>query len=116
MANYTKFSADNSARLELKDKLGLTGCEISVNKMPKGQEVPFIHSHKENEEVYIILEGEGSFKIDNEIVDFKKGDILRLSSVAKRQMKATSDIKYICIQCKENSLLHWTASDAEIIK
>ena len=31
--------------------LGLTGAEISINNLPAGAGVPFVHSHKKNEEI-----------------------------------------------------------------
>ena len=39
----------------VKDATGATSCEISFGTLPSGAEVPFFHSHKENEENYIIL-------------------------------------------------------------
>ena len=36
---------------ELHEKLSLTGAEISLNELPAGANVPFVHSHKENEEI-----------------------------------------------------------------
>jgi len=34
------------------------------------------HSHKDHEEVYYILSGNGSIKIDNEVAKFRDGDII----------------------------------------
>lgn len=39
----------------VKDATGATSCEISFGTLPTGAAVPFFHSHKENEENYIIL-------------------------------------------------------------
>ena len=116
MSNYSKVSVGNEARTELHDALGLTGAEISVNDLPAGASVPFVHSHKQNEEIYIILSGKGKAVIDKETVELNKGDFLRLSPAAKRQFFAADDsaISYICIQVKENSLEQYTADDAVI--
>lgn len=116
MSNYSKVSVGNEARTELHDTLGLTGAEISVNDLPAGAGVPFVHSHKQNEEIYIILSGKGKAVIDGETVELNKGDFLRLSPAAKRQIFAADDsgISYICIQVKENSLEQYTADDAII--
>lgn len=54
MKNYTKVSFENKPRVELHDQLKLTGTEISINTISAGECVPFIHSHKQNEEVYYI--------------------------------------------------------------
>ena len=55
MANYTKTTIGKENRIELHEKLSLTGAEISLNELPAGASVPFVHSHKENEEIYGIL-------------------------------------------------------------
>ena len=54
MKKYTKVNVGNEPRTELHDLLGLTGAEISFNNLPAGAGVPFIHSHKNNEEIYIV--------------------------------------------------------------
>lgn len=116
MADYKKVSVADNARTELHDILGLTGAEISINELPAGAGVPFIHAHKQNEEIYAIIEGNGKAVIDNEEIALTAGDWLRVSPSAKRQFSASADsgIKYICIQVKENSLECYTAEDAII--
>ena len=52
MTNYTKTTIGKENRIELHEKLSLTGAEISLNELPAGANVPFVHSHKENEEIY----------------------------------------------------------------
>ena len=69
MANYAKTAVGKEGRVELHEKLGLTGAEISVNELPSGAGVPFVHSHKENEEIYGILAGKGKAVIDGETVE-----------------------------------------------
>ena len=51
MANYAKTNIGNESRVELHEVLGLTGAEVSVNNLPAGAGVPFVHAHKENEEI-----------------------------------------------------------------
>lgn len=52
--------------------------------------------------------------IDEEEVLLKKGDFIRVSPNAKRQMFAANDmgISFICIQTKQNSLDAYTKTDA----
>lgn len=116
MNNYAKFTAPKEARVELHDNLGLTGAEISINTMPAGANVPFVHHHKNNEEVYAILSGRGTMTIDGQPVELQAGDWLRVSPAAKRQLSAApdSEITYLCIQTKENSLDGFTLSDGVI--
>ena len=112
MKNYTKTNIGNEARVELHDKLALTGAEVSINQLPAGAGVPFVHAHQKNEELYGI--GAGKAVIDGEEVALTAGDWLKVAPAAKRQFSAAADtgITYICIQVKENSLGGFTAEDA----
>ncbi len=114
--NFKKVSVKEEARVELHDALGLTGAEISLNLLPQGASVPFVHSHRKNEEIYGILEGEGYAEIDGERIPLAAGDWLRIAPAAKRRFFAseTRPMKYLCIQVKAGSLEGFTASDAEI--
>ncbi len=114
MSNFAKFNATTDARAELHDQIQLTGAEISINNLPAGAGVPFVHSHKKNEEIYIVLSGQGKAVIDGEAVSLQAGDIVRISPAAKRQFSAaeTEGISFVCIQVRENSLEGYTADDA----
>ncbi len=114
MNNYTKTTIGNESRIELHEKLSLTGAEISINTLPAGASIPFVHSHKNNEEIYGIIAGKGKAVIDGEEVELSAGDWLKIAPIAKRQFFAADDseITYICIQVKENSLGGFTADDA----
>ena len=116
MANFNKVSVSNEARTELHDKLQLTGAEISINNLPAGASVPFVHYHKKNEEIYFVTAGKGKAVIDGETVELGAGDWLRISPAARRQFFAAENegISYICMQVKENSLEEYTAADAGI--
>ena len=116
MANFNKISVANDARTELHDKLHLTGAEVSVNNLPAGASVPFIHYHKKNEEIYFVTTGKGKAVIDGETVELSAGDWLRISPAARRQFFAAANegISYICIQVREGSLEEYTAEDASI--
>ena len=74
MTNYAKTNIGNEGRVELHEALGLTGAEVSVNKLPAGAGVPFVHAHKENEEIYGVLEGAGLATIDGEDIELTTGD------------------------------------------
>lgn len=116
MANYAKTNIGDEGRIELHDTLALTGAEISINKLPAGAGVPFVHSHKNNEEVYGIIAGKGKAVIDGEEIALAQGDWLKVAPAAKRQFSAADDegIVFVCIQVKEGSLQGFTADDAVI--
>ncbi len=116
MANYAKTNIGNEGRVELHETLSLTGAEISINNLPAGANVPFVHSHKTNEEIYGILAGKGRVVIDEEEITLTAGDWVRISPASKRQFFAAEDtgISFVCIQTKENSLDGFTADDAVV--
>lgn len=115
MKGFQKTNVKDVARAELHNELGLTGAEVSVNALPAGACVPFIHSHKHNEEIYGVLCGAGKIVVNGEEVEISAGDWFKVAPEVKRQIFASSEgIKYICIQVKEGSLGGFTADDAVI--
>ena len=114
MANFSKVHVAQDARTELHDKLSLTGAEISVNNLPAGGSVPFIHAHKNNEEIYVVFSGKGKVVVDGETVELTAGDWIRIAPAGQRQFFAAEDsaISFACIQVKENSLESYTMDDA----
>lgn len=117
MANYKLVHVNDAPRVELHDQLDLTGCEISINELPAKAAVPFVHAHKENEEVYGVLEGKGQLYIDGEVVDIKAGDWFVIRPDGHRAIHAADDsaIKFICIQTKSNSLEQFTMGDGYVV-
>lgn len=103
-------------KLFFKDVIGTTSCEISFGTLPTGAAVPFFHSHKSNEENYIILSGKGKFQVDNNVFDIAEGSVIRVATNCNRNLKCTSaePMTYICIQAKERSLEQHTVSDVDI--
>ncbi len=109
--------ADFEGKVFVKDELKETSCEISFGTLAPGQAVPFFHSHKDNEENYIVLSGNGAFQVDDEVFPVASGSIIRVATNCDRNMKNTADsgnLVYICIQAKEGSLAGYTMSDAVI--
>lgn len=100
-------------KLLVKDQLGLTGMQVSLNRFPAGRSMPFLHSHKQNEELYIFVGGEGQMLIDGEIIDVTEGTCVRVNTKGARAWRNNSkeDLYFICIQAKENSLSQDTLDD-----
>ena len=74
--------------------------------------MPFVHTHKLNEEVYIVLSGSGTFMVDDDQFDVKEGDVVRVDPAGKRALKAGDDgMTYICIQAQAGSLTQATMDD-----
>lgn len=76
----------------------------------------FFHSHRENEEHYIILSGSGRFQVNDDVFDIAEGSVVRVSTNCDRNLKCTSDVPmtYICVQAREGSLGNYTTTDAGI--
>ena len=93
-------------------ELGLTGCEVSLNRLPAGKGMPFVHAHKKNEELYIVLRGTGTFFVDGEEFPIQEGSLIRIAPEGERAWKAGSeDLYFICIQAEAGSLSQATLED-----
>lgn len=112
---FTGLQAEN--RTELGGELGLTGCEISLNSYPAGKGGAFLHAHKLNEEVYIIVRGSGTFKVDGDEFPVQEGSVIRVSPAGQRALKAGGEgLVYLCVQAQQNSLTQATMADGILLE
>ena len=114
--HYTASSAGElkgPGRVVLHEALTLTGSEISINELPAGATIPFVHRHKRNEEVYIILEGHGRFHVDGDEFEVGEGTVVRVDPAGARCLKAGDQdaMRYICVQTEAKSLVQFTEND-----
>src|SRR3954465_7835950 len=58
--------------------LGLEHSGLSYQRIPPGYRFPYGHTHSEQEEVYVVVRGSGRMKLDDEIVELKRGDAVRV--------------------------------------
>lgn len=99
-------------RIEIGKALGLTGCEVSFNHKPAGWVSPFQHFHKLNEEVYIVLSGNGVLVVDDETLPLQEGSIVRVAPKGIRAINAgDAGLVYLCIQAQDGSLTQCTGED-----
>lgn len=99
-------------KLFIGGNLGLTGCEVSINKLPAGKGMPFVHAHHKNEELYIVLGGNGTFYVDGKEFLLKEGYLIRVAPNGERALSAGSeDLYFICIQAEAGSLTQATLED-----
>lgn len=113
IGNMDTIAKQENGKIFLHDGLNLTSCEISVNSVPAGYKAPFNHKHIQNEEVYIILSGNGIMTIDNENVPLTTGTVIRVAPDAVRTMSNTGaeNMSFICIQAKSDSLQQFGLGD-----
>ena len=62
------------------------------------------HSHVEQEEVYIVIDGKGIIHINGEDIPLSKGDFINVFPQSKRALKASedTDLVYICAGAVKN--------------
>ena len=58
--------------------LGLEQSGLSYQRIPPGYRFPYGHTHKQQEEVYVVVRGSGRMKLDDEIVEVKEWDVVRV--------------------------------------
>jgi mannose-6-phosphate isomerase-like protein (cupin superfamily) len=68
--------------------LGLQQSGLSYYKMAPDFRLPFGHRHGEQEEIYVVLSGSARFKVDDDIVEMKALDVLRVPGPTARGMEA----------------------------
>jgi hypothetical protein len=71
--------------------LGLDQSGLSYQRIPPNYRFPYGHTHKEQEEVYVVVEGSGRMKLDDEIIEVKKLDVVRVPPGTWRGYEAGPD-------------------------
>jgi mannose-6-phosphate isomerase-like protein (cupin superfamily) len=61
---------------------------ISYQRLAPGARMPFGHRHGQQEEVYVVLGGGGKAAVDDEIVEVRPLDALRVAPEAARSFEA----------------------------
>jgi uncharacterized cupin superfamily protein len=64
--------------------LGLTQSGLSLQRVAPNEQAPFGHRHKTQEEVYVVLAGSGRARVDDEVVELRPYDALRVEASAAR--------------------------------
>ncbi|MGZ4419076.1 MAG: cupin domain-containing protein [Gaiellaceae bacterium] len=58
--------------------LELEQSALSYQRVPPRDRFPYGHTHTKQEEVYVVLRGSGRMKVDDEIVELKEWDAVRV--------------------------------------
>ena len=64
---------------------------ISYQRLRPNVRLPFAHRHKTQEEIYVVLSGGGRAKLDEEVVDLRPWDALRVDKETVRAFEAGPD-------------------------
>jgi quercetin dioxygenase-like cupin family protein len=74
--------------------------ELGVSRFTyePGARMPFGHRHHQQEEIYVVVAGSGRAKLDDEVIDVKLWDALRVAPSVIRSFEAGPDgMDVICI-------------------
>ena len=71
--------------------LGLRNSGVSYQRLAPDFRMPFGHKHKRQEELYVLVRGSARIKLDDEIVDLKRWDAVRVPPETTRQFEAGPD-------------------------
>src|ERR1700760_420270 len=58
--------------------LGLERSGLTYQRVPPGYRFPYGHTHRTQEEVYVVVGGGGRMKLDEEIVELRRWDAVRV--------------------------------------
>jgi len=123
LADWTNYSVELPGlgnipgKLFLKEHLGLTGCEISINALRPGEVWPANHTHQENEEIYFFIHGSGQMQVDGETLDVREGTVVRIDPSAARVWRNNSrqTLVYLVIQMRAGSLRQYGLGDGVLV-
>jgi mannose-6-phosphate isomerase-like protein (cupin superfamily) len=115
---HPKTKREVLGKVFIKDATKATGTEISFTALPPKTELPYFHLHNKDEETYIILKGAGYYQVDDDCFPIAEGSVIRVALQGKRGLCNTSDTEmiYICVQSKENSLEEHTTDDGRRVE
>jgi uncharacterized cupin superfamily protein len=105
MSGYTKVNLKDDVKDSAEDfglapnietrfatgNLGLEKSGMSYQRLAPGFRVPFGHRQKEQEEFYVVISGGGRAKIEDEVIEVKQWDVIRVPAEMMRGFEAGPD-------------------------
>jgi quercetin dioxygenase-like cupin family protein len=104
MSTYTKFTLDEIKDLApdfglgdmgearfARQRMGAERIGLTRYRMNPGRRVGFGHRHDHQEEVYVILDGSGRFKVDDDIFNVQARDVIFCPPGTMREWEAGDD-------------------------
>ena len=101
---------DVEARFARAD-IGAEHLGISYQRLAQDARMPFGHKHTKQEEVYVVVEGSGRVRLDDEVEDVRQWDAVRVGPETVRCFEAGPDgIAFVVVGAPFEG-----ANDAEMI-
>lgn len=97
--------------------LGTTGGEFSFQVFQPGTETGFLHTHKQHEELYFFLSGNGEFQVDGQVFPVQEGSVVRVAPDGRRSVRnnGTAPLTMLCVQYRGNTFTAEDAADGVIL-
>jgi quercetin dioxygenase-like cupin family protein len=71
---------------------------VSYQRLQPDVRMPFGHTHAGQEEIYIVLGGSGRAKVDDEVIELRQWDALRVDPETMRALEAGPDgVEFIAV-------------------
>ena len=95
-----------------------TGGEFSFQMFQPGTETGFLHTHKEHEELYFFLSGQGEFQVDGQIIPVAEGSVVRVAPEGERSVRnnGTEPLVMLCVQYRGNTFTEADAADGNTLQ
>lgn len=75
----------------LRSQAGAEGIGMAMYRVKPGRRLGFGHRHGEAEEMYVVLDGSGRFKLDDELVEVGPRDVIYCPPSTMREWEAGPD-------------------------
>ena len=76
---------------------------LSLFTLEPGFRIPFGHKHVTQEEVYVVVRGSGSVKVEDDIVELKQWDAIRFDKDTMRNVEAGPEgMEYVAFGAGED--------------
>ena len=85
------FGADEFEARFAREDLEAERTGLSHIKVKPGKRMPFGHKHDEAEEIYVVIEGSGRIKLDDEVIDVVELDAIRIAPEVARSIEGGPD-------------------------
>jgi mannose-6-phosphate isomerase-like protein (cupin superfamily) len=84
----SQFGMDGMEARFARKPLELESTGLSYQRVGPKVRVPFGHTHQDQEEIYVVLSGSGRLKLDDDVVDVKQLDAVRIGRGTMRDFEA----------------------------
>ncbi len=123
MANLNEYVLELGPNVKIPGKVfggqavSATGGEFSFQSFAPGTETGFLHTHKNHEELYFFLSGNGEFQVDGKVFAVGEGSVVRVAPDGKRSVRnnGTEPLVMLCVQYRGNTFTAEDAADGVIL-